>query len=635
MMFEFFRTHQKLMQFLLLLLILPAFVLVGLESYTRFNSTDDVIATVADKKILQQEFDAAKKQQLDRLRQMLGPQFDPKMFEGAETDKSLLDSLINEKLADWAVSNNRLGASDDNLRQIISSIPAVQENGKFSLERYKTVLAAQGLTPEVFQERLRGDVARSYVTQPLAGSEFLPKTVQDNLIALNESQRTVALMPIKLEDYFSKVTVTDEQITKYYQANKEKFRSTELADIEYVVLNGEDLAAKVSVSDADAKSYYDQNQTMYKVGEQRHARHILINANKDASADAKAKAKAKAEQLLAKLKANPAEFPALAKAESQDPGSAANGGDLGLFGRGAMVKPFEDAAFGLKKGEVSGVVQSDFGYHIIQVTDIKAEAVRSFDEVKAEIQSDIRKQQAPKLFAEAAETFTNLAYDQPDSLKPLIDKYKLEVVSAQGVQRTPLPGAAPGSPLASPEFLASLFVDDVIKNKHNSKAFTTGGSLVAGRMVRYQSAEIKTQADVAPKIKALLLREESQKVVKKEADTLLDNLRKGTVKAKFGAEKVVSRVKPLDLSPKEISAVFSVDAKKLPAYVAADLGLRGVVLVKISAESAAPTDAVGPANDQRQATIAQWQQSISQSVAQGALEELKTRAKVEIKKAKS
>ncbi len=631
-MLEFFRSHQKLMQFLLLLLILPSFVLFGLEGYSRFRDGDVVLAVVGDQKIKQGEFDAVKKQQLERMRQVLGASFDPKLLEGSQADQAILDGLINDKLVDWAVRENRLTASDARLREVISTIPAVQDNGQFNLERYRTLLGAQGMTPEMFEARLRQDIAKGQVTNPLALSEFIPKSVADRLSQINESVRTVSLLTLKPEAYAAAVNVTPEQIDAFYKANQALYKSPEQGDIEFVVLQGDVLASQLPVSEADAKGFYDQNLAQYKSPEQRKARHILITVAKTAKADEVQKAKVKAEALLAKVRANPAEFAAVAKADSQDPGSAATGGDLGFFARGAMVKPFEDAAFSMKKEEISNLVQSDFGFHIIQVTDIKPEVVKPFAEVRPEIEKAIRQQQATKLFADAAESFSNMVYDQSDSLKPVIDKFKLTPVAVKGVQRTPLPGAAPGSPLASPEFLAALFSDDVIRDKHNTKAVTVGTALVSGRMVSYQPAQTKPLEQVSAAIKEALVKEESAKLARKEADQLLERARKGEAVAGFAAPVKASRLQPNGLSAVEVESIFKLGTKTLPAYTVVDLGAKGVAIAKVSAVEPAPAELSDEAKKLKEANLNAWKQGLARSAANAAQEALKLKAKVEIKK---
>src|SRR6478672_1467774 len=390
-MFEFIRSHRRLMQFLLLLFIIPSFAFFGLESYTRSREADNAVAKVAGQSITQQEFDAALREQTERFRRMFGQQFDPKMLDTPEARQSVLDNLIAKRVMAAEASRNRLTVPDQALQQSILAIPGLTKpDGSFDSEQYRALLAMQGMTPTMFETRLRQDLALQQINSAVQSTAFAPKTVASRLSDLNDQEREVQELVFKAADFASQVKVTDEMLKEYYAKNGAQFEIPEQAKIEYVVLNGDALASQIQVSDADIKSYYDQNAKRYTVEEQRRASHILIGVKKDASDADKAAAKAKAESLLAQVRKNPADFARIAKQNSQDTGSAERGGDLDFFGRGMMVKPFEDAAYQLKQGEISGLVQSDFGYHIIQLTGIKPAAVQTLDEVKAEITAEIR-----------------------------------------------------------------------------------------------------------------------------------------------------------------------------------------------------------------------------------------------------
>jgi peptidyl-prolyl cis-trans isomerase D len=259
-------------------------------------------------------------------------------------------------------------------------------------------------------------------------------------MALNAyfEKREIQLARFNAADFAAKLTPTDADLEQFYKANEKLFQAPEQASIEYVVL---DLDTVKKESDrqpeADLKTYYDQNIQRLSGTEERRASHILIASPKTAPAADREKAKAKAQELLALVKKSPDTFADVARKNSQDPGSAPNGGDLDFFARGSMVKPFEDAAFAMKKGDISDVVESEFGYHVIKLTDIKAPKQRSFEEMKPELEAELKKQQAQKKFAETADAFTNGVYEQSDSLKPVADRLKLEIKSAAKVTRQP------------------------------------------------------------------------------------------------------------------------------------------------------------------------------------------------------
>ncbi|MGN6701350.1 MAG: SurA N-terminal domain-containing protein, partial [Burkholderiaceae bacterium] len=399
-MFEFIRTHQRLMQLLLLLLILPSFAFFGLQSYSRFQEGDNTIVKVGDQKITKQEWDAAQREQMERFRRMFGQQFDPKMVDTPQARQGILDNLVAQHVMSAEAARLKLAVPDSVLQQAILQIPGLTgADGKFDVVRYKEVLGAQGLTPAIYQEQLRHDLALQQLNGAIQSTAFAPKTVAKTLSDLNAQQRSVRAMVFKSADYAAQVKVTDEAMKNYYSRHGAEFTVPEQVDAQFLVLDLDAVAGKMAVNDADIKSYYEQNIKRYTVDEQRRASHILIAVDKNASDADKAKAKARAEALLAQVRANPSSFAEIAKKNSQDPGSAPEGGDLGFFGKNAMVKPFEDAVYKLKEGEISDVVQSDFGYHIIRLTGIKPAAVKPLADVKDEIAADIRKQMAAKKFS--------------------------------------------------------------------------------------------------------------------------------------------------------------------------------------------------------------------------------------------
>jgi peptidyl-prolyl cis-trans isomerase D len=626
-MFEFFRSHQKMMQFVLLLLIIPSFALIGLDSYSTFRDRGEPYAEVDGKKITPEAFEFNKRQQIERLRQQLGNAFDPTLLDSPQLNQAVLDDLLEDEVTQWTIRKEYLSASDGRLADVISKIQAVQENGRFSLSKYNALLAAQGRTPEMFEAGLRSDLAKQQVTGPVAISEFLPVTVKARLLEINDAPRVVQFLEFSSGQFAAAAKVSDAQISQYYADNQAAFKTPEVAEIEYAVLSPEIVGQTITISDADAKGYYEQNKTRFSTPEERKARHILIAADKEASSADKAKAKEKAEAILAKLKADSKQFAALAKAESQDPGSAAQGGDLGQFGRGMMVKEFESVAFALKKDEVSGVVATDFGFHIIEVTDIVPSVVKPFEQIKPEIVEEIRRQQVQSKFAEAAEAFTNLAFDQPDSLKPVLDRFKLGVKKATVTSRQLLKPAEANNPLGNGEFIASLFTEDVLKKGNNTKAITVGGSVVTARVLKYNPVAVRGLESVSADIKQVLIRQEAGKLAVQAGEAALEKAKKGEPIEGLSAQTTIARSKPQGLNGKAVAQAMKLDVKNLPAFTGADLGEAGFVLVKVlSAPAYKTADAKDPqvASDPR---MARWLDSASQSSGFAALAAIKAQSK--------
>ncbi|WP_334189471.1 SurA N-terminal domain-containing protein [Noviherbaspirillum sp.] len=626
-MFDFIRSHRRLMQFILLLFIIPSFAFFGLESYTNSRGSENVVAKVAGQNITKEELDAAQREQMDRFRQMFGPQFDPKMFDTPEARQNVLDTLIARRVIAAEAANKNLTVPDQVLQQNILSIPGLTTpEGKFDGEQYKSLLAMQGMTPASYEARLRQDLALQQINDAIQSTAFAPKTVASKLSDLNDQQREIQEMLFKPTDYASKVKVTDEMLKEYYEKNASQFQIPEQARIEYVVLDSAALASQITVSDADVKSYYDQNTKRYTVDEQRRASHILLTVKKDASDADKAAVKAKAEKLLEQVKKNPAEFAKIAKENSQDPGSAERGGDLDFFGKGMMVKPFEDTVFQMKKGDISGLVQSDFGFHIIQLTDVKAASVQPLEEVKGEIAAEIKKQLAAKKYTESAETFSNMVYEQSESLKPVADKLSLKIETASGITRSPAPNAA-NAPYNNPKFLSSLFSDETLKNKRNTEAVEVApNTLVAGRVVEYKPVTKRPFEEVQAVVRERVTSIEAAKLAEQEGKAKLAEVKAKPDAAGFSAPKVVSRTKAEGIPGPALAAVMKADTGKLPAYVGVDFPNQGYGIYRINKVTQPANTDTG----RRQAEQQQLANALAQQEMLAYVESLKAKAKVEV-----
>lgn len=629
-MFEYIRTHQRLMQFLLLLIIFPSFAFFGIESYTRSRGSESAVATVAGQPISQQEFDLALRDQLERLRQMYGPQFDAKMLSTPEAKQNILDELIARKALAVELARTHLTVTDQTLQQSIMTTPGLtKSDGSFDAERYKSTLAAQRMTPSMYEQRLRQDMVLQQLVGAIQGTSFVPKTVTDHLSAINEQEREIQVLTFKSGDYAAKVKVTDDMLKAYYDKNAAQFEIPEQIKAEYVVLNSEALAAQLTVSDADVLAFYEQNKKLYSSEEQRRASHILITVKKEAGDAEKAKAKAKAEMLLAEVRKKPESFAKLAKENSEDPGSAERGGDLDFFGKGMMVKPFEEAAYKLKQGEISDVVQSDFGFHIIHVTAIKPVTVKTLDEVRVQITADIQKQKASKAYAEAAEAFSNTVYEQSDSLKPVVDKLKLKVETAAGLTRQANPAIPPTVATNNPKFLKAIFSDESLKKKHNTEAIEVAPStLIAGHIVEYRAASKRPFDEVKTLIVARVTQSEAEALAKKEGEAKLAALKAADATAGFSEVKTISRAKNQDIPGQAFAEIMKADMQKLPAFVGVTVSGAGYAVYRIGKVGAGTADPAKRKSDGEQVS-----NMLAQQEFYSYIDVLKQRARVTTNKA--
>jgi peptidyl-prolyl cis-trans isomerase D len=569
-MFDFVAKHKRLLQFVLLLIIIPPFALWGVQSYQSFMHGDpNDVAEVGGQKITSKEFSEALQAQQDRLRGMLGGKVDAALLDSPEMRRSVLDGLISQRLvAQYAVRGN-FNVTDDQLQKLIMSIPAFQDGGKFSRARYEAALQAQGFTPASFDNSLRSDLITQQVAAGVAESAIASRAVAVRMAAVRAEQREVSELPFPAAQFQAQVKATPEAVQAYYDANKQRFSTPEQVRAEYVVLSADALAASSTVSADDVKKAYEANKDKYGQPEQRQASHILVAFKQGATDADKAQARDKAARLLAEVRKAPDSFAEVAKKNSDDPGSAARGGDLGYFSHGMMVKPFDDAVFSMKQGEIRGPVESEFGVHIIRLTGIKPAKMQGFDEVKSGIEGDLRKQDAQKRFSQAAEDFNNTVYEQGDSLKPVADKFKLNIQQAGGWATRQ---SSPDKQLDNPKVLGALFSDDVVRNHHNTEVVEISpGKLLAARVVEYKAAAVRPLAEVRDDVVKALTASESAKLAEKQGQSQLDALKKGEGDAtRFGAARLASRDNLAGLNPQAARLVFSADVSKLPAFVGAD-----------------------------------------------------------------
>jgi peptidyl-prolyl cis-trans isomerase D len=622
-MFEFIRTHTRLLLFVLVLLIIPSFVFFGVQGYTQFNDpANRAVATVGGRKITQNEWDAAHQRQIDQARRQM-PGIDARLLDSPEFKRETLEGLVRDEVLRRTAQDLHLATTDERLQRTFVSDPQLaflrQSDGRIN----RDVLAAQGLSVEQFEARLRTDLTLRQVIEGVAATGLAPRAPAKQALDALLERRDVQVQLFAARDYASRVEPSDDDLAAYYNdaANQSQFMAPEQARIEYVVLDQQAIAGRIPVSDEDLRRYYEENAARYTQAEQRRASHILVKADKDAPAADRAAAKAKAEQLLAEVRSNPASFADVARRSSDDPGSAAMGGDLDFFGRGAMVKPFEDAVFAMKPGEISPVVETDFGYHVIRLDAVRGGERRPFDSVRAEITEEVRRQQAQRQFAEAAEQFTNTVYEQADSLQPAADKLGLTVQTAT-VQRTPAPGAS--GPLASAALLEAVFGNDALRNKRNTEAIETGaGQLASARVVQHEPQHLRPLDEVKDQVRARVVARQAAALARQEGEARVAALKGGADAPAMPPAVTLSRAEPQGLPPAVVDAVLRADAAALPSAFGVDLGAQGYAVVRLT--QVRPPEPTSPQVAQLEPRVAQaW----ADAEARAYYDALKKRLKV-------
>ncbi len=626
-MFDFIRTHKTIMQILLIILIVPSFVLFGLDGYKRFDEGGEAVAVVDGLNISKEEWEQSHKNEVARMRASM-PNIDVSMFDTPAMKFGVLERLIQSKVLEASANRLHLFASDQKLALTISEMEDLaslkKADGSLDIQGYKQVLSAQGLTPSGFEAQIRKDLAvRQVVNGVTQSSITFPSQVEAAMNAFLQ-QREVQVAIFSASDYMGQAKPTDEELAAHYEMNKQKYKSIETADIEYVVLNLETVEKGITVSESDLKTYFDQNQAALASKEERRASHILVNSGKDMTSVDRLKAKEKALNLLESLKKTPQKFTELAKQNSDDSGSAGKGGDLDFFARGSMVKPFEDAVFALKKGEISGLVETEFGFHIILLTDIKSAAGEDFQKMRPQLEAELRKDLAKKKYAELAEQFSNSVYEQSDSLKPAALKLNLDIQTAQGVSKEAKDLAQ--TPWAHPNLLKAIFSSDSLLQKRNTEAVETAtNQLTAARVVSHRPSVLIPLNEVKTLVVQSLLAEKSLDLAKADGKAKLKLWEDKPETGQWQVPVVISREKSQQLPGNLVDLAMRADANKLPFVGGVDLGARGFGIVKVTK--------VLPLDDQklRPETLERFTKSwaTAENLAYFAL--LKDRLKVSIK----
>jgi peptidyl-prolyl cis-trans isomerase D len=578
-MLEVIRTHSKgwVAKFILVLITVP-FALFGIDAYLKDAGTGASVAKVDGATISVQEYRNAMQSLRDRL-QKENPK-DVAALDSPEVKQSVLDRLINTRLLNAEVAHSNFKVTNEQLALFITSLPEFQQGGKFSQEVYDKLLSQNQMTPSQFENKMRNELLLQQLRDGVPGLAFTAPGVENAVLNIAHQQREVSVAEIKTSDFISQVKVEPAEVRAYYDKHKDKFKVPEQVKLEFVMLSANTLITKMQATEEEAKKFYDENAAKFQGDEQRHASHILIGVAATASADAKAEAKKKAEQVLAEVKKNPAKFAELAKKYSQDPGSAEKGGDLGTFGRGAMVKPFEEAVFSMKTGGVSGLVQSDFGYHIIKLNEIAGQS-QGFDTMKAQIRAELMYQKAIAKFSEQAEAFSALVYEQSTSLQPAADAYGVTV------QKSGWLSYADGAKFFKSDKLMTLvFTNEVLKDKRNTEAVeVSNNTLVSARVVEYKPSAPRSFDEIKGGIEDLLKIEKASKLAIDKGALFLASLKEG--KDAAGLDWIlpvtVDRKNAQGLSDLTMSNVFKINATKLPAYAGVSDSKKGYLILKLSA----------------------------------------------------
>jgi peptidyl-prolyl cis-trans isomerase D len=562
-MFDAVRNNPKIVQLFLAVLTL-ALGSWGID-YFRTSASQEVVARVGSTEITSQQFDYALRQRQDATREQMNGSVDQSVLDSPEFKNQVLNGLINDEALKATARQSRIMVPDAALRGFIQSNPQFQDNGVFSKRLYEAVVANSGKSLPEFEAEQRNALVLYELFGPLKETALAPRVSAQRWIALDEEERTISELTFDGKSYLGDVKVPAGAAKKYYDDNKLAFQTPEQVKLEYVVLSTADLAKSVQVTDEQAHKWYDENIKNTVVPEERRASHILIQVAKSAKPEEREAAKKKAEDLLAKIKKDPSKFAELAKANSDDKASAVKGGDLDYFKASDMDPAFAKAVFALKPKEISGIVESSYGFHIIMLTDIRGGKTKTFDEAKDSAYEGVRNEAANRRFSELANEFASTVYEQRDSLKPAADKYGLKLVQTDWLPRDAMPAGV----LQNQKFQQAIFSSDALNNHRNIEAVDLGdGTMASARVIEYKAATVKPFEQVATEAEAFVRAEESVKIAKAKGEEAIAKLKGGSQLAgvSWKAARAVTRSdSTLDSTARK--QIFTAKTDKLPVYV--------------------------------------------------------------------
>lgn len=623
-MLELIRNHSKgwLAKLILAAITIP-FALFGIDQYLSGAGANVPVAKINGDEISLQEYSNTLETVRTRM-QSQSEQYDPAVFDSPAFKQSILDGLIMRRLVNAETVDANFQIGDKQLSDHILKMPEFQENGQFSEVLYQKTLEQNGLTASKLESSIRNDLVVQQARDDLASLAFAPKSLAENAVQYSYQKRNASKAEIKASAFISEVSVKPEQVKEYYEKHKDKFKVPEQVKIEFALLSAASLINGVSVTDEEVKAFYDQNLDKFQGDEQREASHILIGFGVSATDADKENAKDKALEIEAQLKADPKRFEELAAKFSQDPGSAAKGGSLGSFGRGAMVKPFEDAVFGMEVNQISDVVESEFGYHIIRLDGISGTS-SSFDSLKPQIKAELIFQKAQVKYAELTEEFSNLVYEQSGSLQPVASKFDLTL------QTTDWLSYEEGAKYFkdNTKLMDMVFSNEVLKEKRNTEAVeVSANNLIAARVAEYKPEAPKTFDDVKQGIEALLKLEQAMKLAEAKGKAAIAKLNAGEQDEtlEWIPEVTVDRKDAQGLTEPVMDKVFKMNTAKLPAYDGFVDVNRAYVLVKVSGVS----NALNEDETLKQRAQAEYEAALAQEYVAAYGKSLKAKADVEV-----
>jgi peptidyl-prolyl cis-trans isomerase D len=542
-------------------LISVPFALWGIQSYLGVGG-EPVVATVNGVEITDRDLSRRAQQARIELRERLGAAYDPALFEEGRLRAEVLDDMIRQTIL--LDVSNRIGmrVSDEEVRMQILAEPAFQRDGRFDREAYERLLRLQGLSPAQFEEQLRQQLIGNQLLRAVVGSELITRGELDDYRRLVGQTRELSYAVMSAADFRSEAPIGEEEVLAFYESNAARFQSPEMVKLDYLVLDVGELAKGAEIGDDELRRVYEEDRSRFGRPEQRSVRHLLLTVPPEADEATAQAVEAQLQAIRERILAGEA-FDEVARSESQDPGSASEGGSLGTIEQGIMDPLFDKVAFDLPKGELSEPVRTRFGYHLIEVTEIVPAAVKPFDEVKEELRAEVARQRAESLFYDLGERLASVAYESPDSLEPAADELGLPLRQSDWLGRDGGEGV-----FAHPRVMGAAFSDEVLVGRNNSDLIEPERDVLRAVVLRvadHRVAAVRPLDEVRDEIVEALRSERAREAALQAAESAAEQLRQGVGWSEAIPSAVVETPGPVGRDLQSVPAPVRQAAFTLPA----------------------------------------------------------------------
>lgn len=600
-MFNFIRTHQRIVQVVLLVLILPSFVLIGVSGYNSFVANDEALVEIDGNNLTSDDFDYALREQIATLQRQYGADFDPAVMDSPESRRALLDQLINQRVLFAVLKKRGLNVSDEVLRNSIAEIPAFQNaEGQFSIDEYYAQLEAAGLSVTDFEQSQRTQLALGLVLDPIADNAQLPSSTKELLAQVLNTGRTVALLEFNAAELNEPLTVSEADLQTWYEQHKAELALPQYVDAEYLLVNEDSAKASVgTISESDLQAYYEQNIDEYRTPARAELSYILLLKDSGNNA-ANDKTRDQAVALAKELHTQPQRFAELAREHSDDAASAKKDGYFGWLNQSKThADAIQQSVFALSEGEISDVVEGPNGYHIFRMDRLQPETRQSFEEVKAQLEDEVRTQLAAERFAEMTTQLTNLVYEHPESLEAAANTLQIPLKKANGISRDGLvpsvfiqdgqaaEASADAALFEDGRVRRALFTPQALNEKHNAGVVElSADQFIALRVSEVHPENVPEFEQVKAVVTERVQAEQASELALQKGQAALEALQHNTNDTEgftFGRSTLISRFSYPEHLPKALIdqiLLTELDANETPKYVGAKTD-QGFVVAKV------------------------------------------------------